>query len=158
MHQTDFFLWGAQPEKGSVGDSCLGVTVRVRLTIIPPKPAEIQAENRWHTQRAQSGSFEKCLIKGLFTKMPAKCRENWEWQYHTRVGDQGRSERVSWPLGPKDEEREQLLCSSLRQRKLMRWCLTWAVSFLEKHSQPDMTWQWGALVNKCPNYSPLRSC
>lgn len=44
-------------------------------------------------------------------------------------------------------------CVSARDRETWwRWCLIWALTFPEKHSQPEMILQWGVLRNKYPNY------
>lgn len=62
-----------------MGVSCLGGGHRSKSNYDPQRntlAVAIPAENRWHTQRAQSGSFEKHVVKGLLTKMPAKFGEN----------------------------------------------------------------------------------
>lgn len=77
-------LQEAQPEKGlkawkANGSQLPGGVRQSKANYDPQRNTladVIPAENRWHTQRAQSGSFEKRVIKGLFTKMPAKFGKN----------------------------------------------------------------------------------
>lgn len=116
----------------------------------PPKPLYLSGSR---------GVWERGYVQGGQQSVGS-----YRWQCRPGVCNQGQwgggwrgSERMSLSFSPKDEEREH--CVSGRGWEIWwRWCLIWAVTFPEKHRQPEMTFQGGILGNKDPSYPTLISC